>query len=257
MDTTNFLLDDQGRRVRPNTILAIGTYAVVVRRYDIAVKMPIVHSFDTGPVIYRNRAKMQAEQAIYRHLQAGSNQSLPGIVPCVRVWANTIELQYMSQGTLGTSIKYRGPSDIPLQRRWIRQLAVGLRNIHSRRVIHNDIALRNILLDGSLNAMITDFGVSTIVPEGCDMMQFRDRHNCSVWTDLVQLGSVIYSIVTGHSSGVGIYPGNTLYAVLPARDRLPDVRGLWAGRIIEDCWNAGALGPAGAQAILHRLDGLV
>ena len=256
MDGINFLLDDRGLRIHPSTILSIGTYAVVIRQNDVAIKMPIVHSFDGVMSIHKNRAKMQAEQLVYRQLMPDPTATLEGVVPCVRMWSYTIELQYMSQGTLGVMLQTRGISPIPLQRRWIRQLATGLRNIHARRVLHNDLALRNILLDGSLNVMITDFGVSSIVPLGLDMMLYRDRHGCSMWTDLVQLGSIIYHIVTGVPSRVTIYPQHDLYAVLPPRNIWPDVRSLWAGQIIEDCWNAGALGPAGAQAILNRLDHL-
>lgn len=47
--------------------------------------------------------------------------------------------------------------------------------LHSKGVVHLDLALRNILLDKSLNAKITDFGVARAPPEGiAEQRQYED-----------------------------------------------------------------------------------
>ena len=45
------------------------------------------------------------------------------------------------------------------------QIVNGLEYIHSKKVIHWDIKLDNILLDQNLKCMICDFGVSWVMPE--------------------------------------------------------------------------------------------
>ena len=50
-----------------------------------------------------------------------------------------------------------------------KQIIQGLEYIHKRRILHRDIKLDNILLDGKGNVKIADFGVSKYVKPG-DLM---------------------------------------------------------------------------------------
>lgn len=253
MDPLSHLIDDEGHPIRRHTILGSGDFAVVIQKDALAIKMAIVHSSDDKRQVESNRALIRCEQEVYRILQPDPEHPLEGVVPCMRLSGDTIELQYMSQGTLGEWLEHRAPPTMLMQRRWLRQLAVGLQNIHARKIVHCDIILRNILLDGTLNVMITDFGASTIAPRDSDMTLFVDPCCRSMWTDLFQLGVIFYSIVTSFNPKIRIYQGDD-FAVLPPRESLPVVSHLWAGQIIEDCWTPGALGPAGAGGILTRLD---
>ncbi|CAG8089023.1 unnamed protein product [Penicillium olsonii] len=256
MDHRDFLLDDLGRRIQSSTIIHLGEYALVVRRFDTAIKMPVVHTYDADTSINVCRAQLRQEQRIYRCLQPDLRQEIQGVVPCTAVWGNTIELQYMSQGTLGQMLESRGVPSLPLQRRWLYQLAIGLDSIHSRRILHNDIAPRNLLLDDSLNIKFTDFGVSSIVPKNEDMHDFMDGYNCSMWTDLIQLGSVFYAILGGQRSVVNIYPNHGAFAEYPPLDTLPDVSHMWAAGVIEDCWNPREL-HGGAREVVQRIKNVV
>ena len=47
-----------------------------------------------------------------------------------------------------------------------KQIMEGINHIHEWNIIHRDIKLDNILLDGKGNVKIADFGVSRIVNEG-------------------------------------------------------------------------------------------
>ena len=47
-----------------------------------------------------------------------------------------------------------------------RQIIKGLGYIHRKRILHRDIKLDNILLDGNGNVKIADFGVSKLVKPG-------------------------------------------------------------------------------------------
>ncbi|CAG8416756.1 unnamed protein product [Penicillium salamii] len=241
MDHRYFLLDDTGRQPNLSVIINVGNHAVILRRANTVRKMAIVHTYDSPAIILTNRAHIRQEQTIYRLLQPNINMPCPGIVPCTGLWGNTIELQYMSQGTLENMLKH---------------MADCLSNIHAHHILHNDIALRNILLDGSWNIMITDFGASTIIPPAKGMNDYMDDYHCSIWTDLIQLGSVFYAILTGERSPVTIYPENGSYAEYPPRESLPDVTDLWAGGIIEDCWNPRAVIDGGAWEVARRVRNL-
>ena len=254
MDRLDNLIDDQGRQVKTHIIMGSGLSAVVIKKDDKAIKMAIVHGYDSAEQVEDNRAQIRREQRAYRRLQPDVTRPVTGILPCLGMPGDTIELQLMSNGTLAEWIKHRLPPTFTLQKRWIRQLAVAVSNVHARRVIHSDILLRNVLLDSSLNAILADFGAATVLPLGSVMTDAVDRYNCSMWTDLFQLGLVFYSIVTGLHPGVGIYPGKSSVALLPPRSKLPYVAGLWAGQIIEDCWTPGAYGAAGAAGIIAKLD---
>lgn len=65
------------------------------------------------------------------------------------------------------------------KRRWLKedyakyifkQIVDGLVHIHQKGVLHRDIKLDNILLDGKGNVKIADFGVSKIVRSKFDKM---------------------------------------------------------------------------------------
>jgi serine/threonine protein kinase len=256
MDRLDHLIDDEGHQVKSCTIIGSGLSAVVVHRDDKAIKMAIVHTNDQEDEVESNRGQIRREQRVYRRLQPDHAKPIPGIVPCLGMPGDTIELQFMSNGTLGEWIKHRDVPSFGLQSRWIRQLAVGLSNFHASRVIHSDILLRNILIDGSLNAMLADFGASTVLPLDSVMVDTVDQYNCSMWTDLFQLGLVFYSIVTGKQAGKSIYHGKSAIASLPPRNTLPSVAGLWASQIIEECWTPGAYGAAGAAGIFAKLDNM-
>ncbi|CAG8083367.1 unnamed protein product [Penicillium salamii] len=256
MDHRYFLLDDAGHPIKLSTIISVGNHAVIVRGANTVRKMAIVHTYDSPAIILTNRAHIKQEQTIYRLLQPNINMHCPGIVPCTGLWGSTIELQYMSQGTLENMLKHMGVPSMALQRRWLQQLADGLSNIHAHHILHNDIALRNILLDGSWNIMITDFGASTIVPPARAMNDYIDDYHCSIWTDLIRLGSVFYAILTGKRCPVTIYPGNGSCAEYPPQESLPDVTDLWAGGIIEYCWNPRAVIDGGAREVVRRVRNL-
>jgi len=44
--------------------------------------------------------------------------------------------------------------------KWTKDIANGLEYVHSKQVIHGDLAVRNILLSSDLSAKISDFGLS-------------------------------------------------------------------------------------------------
>lgn len=72
-------------------------------------------------------------------------------------------MEYASGGDLLRHMKKSRRLSEADARRLFRQIVFGLGHVHSRGVLHRDIKLDNILLDGDGSVKICDFGVSKII----------------------------------------------------------------------------------------------
>jgi len=68
----------------------------------------------------------------------------------------SIEMEMLEGGTLEKGIS----GDYEKMIKWIFQTCEGLQYIHRIGIIHRDIKLSNLMLDGHGNVKIIDFGVS-------------------------------------------------------------------------------------------------
>lgn len=69
-------------------------------------------------------------------------------------------LELATGGELFNYLMHTGPFDEHMARTYFRQLIEGLKYCHSQGVTHRDIKAENLLLDGSFNLKIADFGLS-------------------------------------------------------------------------------------------------
>jgi serine/threonine protein kinase len=136
--------------------------------------------------------------------------SHPRIIALKGLTENGLILQRASNGSLYDYLTSQ--SFISLDRRllWCKQAAEAISYIHGKRVIHCDINLRNLLLDGNLDILLADFQGMLKSANGNTLLDGLSRE-CSksyqprvhgdyacVATDLFALGSAIYFIMTGH-----------------------------------------------------------
>ena len=223
-------------------ILGMGGSGVVVQRDGYALKLPWKHCI-TGPCgAYAKQDETEAleilehEKGVYRRL--GKHQ---GIVDCFDTAGVGIQLALMEGGNLWDHLTKNQPSSSVLIG-WLRDMARTLVYIHDQRVIVADIATRNFLLDAHQTIKISDFSEASILPLTADM-HTADDSGYSMYTDIGQLGAVIYEVVTGKRCEFDLYkhqPSGPATAVWPRREDLPSTESVWLGSIIETCWTRGA-----------------
>lgn len=93
---------------------------------------------------------------------------------------------------------------------WCKQLVDTVGHMHSKRIIHCDITLPNILLDENHNIILADFQGLLVSDYGRVMLDGMSREpsksympredslHADVHTDLFAVGSAIYHIIVGH-----------------------------------------------------------
>jgi serine/threonine-protein kinase len=123
-----------------------------------------------------------------------------------------LEMQYMPGGTLAQ--RFAMPTVIGAQEaiRLLRSVASALDYAHRQGVIHRDLKLENILLDGRGNASLTDFGIARIsdgsrltstgyvvgTPLYIAPEQARGDSGMDHRADLYSLAVIAYVLAVGH-----------------------------------------------------------
>lgn len=159
-------------------------------------------------------------------------------------------------GDLQNYLNLRNDSiDLALRLKWCKQSAEAIRYIHEKAVIHSDLRPENYLLHtnmaGSLGLYLCDFGGSVCGDlDGGNLPDsgFFDPNEpwiSSPATDIFSLGSIFYTIMTGHWPHKSFGPFNTVEEKhhyeqqvddLFSKAIWPDVDGLVGAVIMHRCW---------------------
>ncbi|KAK8139961.1 kinase-like domain-containing protein, partial [Apiospora sp. TS-2023a] len=153
-----------------------------------------------------NRKAIEIERQI---LQALGNH--PRIVPYLGSSSGGILLSEARLGNLQTYIDSHNAELKPSQRSEIcEQVTEGIVHIHKKGVIHSDLRPENILLDlvdaSSVSVWLCDFGGSICKELGLDGGHLPDtpffdprmEWESTPATDIFSLGSIFYTVQTGH-----------------------------------------------------------
>lgn len=154
----------------------------------------------------------------------GEDQGLPYYV-----------MRYLAGGTLADLIDSRLP-DMRTVLRIAGQVAGALDYAHERGIIHRDIKPSNVLLDGSGNAYLADFGIARIqesasVTTGSHVMgtpdyvapeMVRKGETITPSVDIYALGALVYEMLTGDPPYVAADTAGVMMAHVMAP--IPSVR---------------------------------
>ena len=116
-----------------------------------------------------------------------------------------------TQGTVHDLIKRASPNGLSEDTAWrlVLQSALGLRHIHSLKILHRDVKSENIFLDAKGDAKIGDLGVAKTLKNTMDLgrtlvgtpfylsPELCDRQPYDKKSDVWSLGVVLYEMVTG------------------------------------------------------------
>jgi hypothetical protein len=154
---------------------------------------------------------------------------------------------FLEKVNSGKELPFWNPTGISLL---ICSLVLGMRYVHSRRIIHHDLKPSNILINEKGHVWISDFGSSRFEAEQgtCEAApgtvryaapeQYQDRAVCTRKCDVFTFGLVLYEML----ARVPVFERGEPYFVvirrLRARDlpNLPAEHGCLMQRLIAWCW---------------------
>lgn len=246
-------LDSLGRLAHYECLelLGRGGFGIVFRAFDdalrrvVAIKVLAPELAATSPARKRflreARAAAQIRHENVVHLYAVEEQPLPYLV-----------MEFVPGETLQQRLERTGPFDAAEVVAIGRQIAEGLAAAHACTLIHRDIKPANILVESGppLRVKITDFGLARAEDDasitqsglvaGTPLYMSPEQARGDALdhrTDLFSLGSVLYTITSGHPP---FRSGNTL-AILkrvsediprPISEIIPETP-VWLCRLIE------------------------
>ena len=228
----------------PNNLVGLGLCARTYHLGNLVRKIPI----------YRNEQMsiegVRREAHIYRHL--GKHSS---IIECLSDSDSQVDLIFAVNGDLEDYVKFQPDTPARLRLKFARQAAEAVAYVHSKGVIHGDLAARRFLLDEQLNVKLSGFTYASFIGEnGLKTKSYRhflpkDKMTPNtVKSDLFALGCTLYEIMKGKKSYAEIDEREILE--LYKEKLFPDVDGLCCGDVILDCWNCKF---SSAVEILERI----
>ncbi len=138
-----------------------------------------------------------------------------------------IVMEYIDGATLSDKLQPKTPLNISAAIEYAIQIVKGLKAAHDKKIIHRDIKSNNIMVTGSGEIKLLDFGlaklpgtslatktgatIGTVVymsPE-----QVRGEH-IDERSDIWSVGVVLYEMVTGHTPFEGDYEHAVMYSIV-------------------------------------------
>ena len=186
-----------------------------------------------------NEVDIAIEKRIYERLEEHGGHE--GLLRYLGPYESGIRLEFARHGNLrsflNTNAKDMG---IEERLRWAKQIADALRFVHSVNIVHGDVTCSNILLDGQINAKLTDFAGSSL--DGSPLsVAVTASHRCpgpalSIQGDIFALGSTMFEIMTGNVPYHNLLENEVKARY--SRGKFPDTELLGpVGGIIARCWH--------------------
>ncbi|KFZ09773.1 hypothetical protein V502_08511 [Pseudogymnoascus sp. VKM F-4520 (FW-2644)] len=218
-----------------SNLIGVGVFAHVYNLGDEKVRKVPAPDPDNLDLAIKS---IQREGEIYSHL--GDH---PRIVKCVEKGDLFVDLEFASNGHIEGYLKSHRDTPDNCRLRFVQEIIEAVVFIHSKGIIHSDLAARQFLIDGSLHVRLSDFGFSGF--GGGDVLGFENSSHhlprdidgnmpSMVQSDLFALGSTLYEVITGNPPYKGKLDGDI--AQLYSNGSFPDVTGILCEHIIMGCW---------------------
>ncbi|EGD85263.2 serine/threonine protein kinase [Trichophyton rubrum D6] len=214
-------------------VLGLGRFGCVVKLGEDRVlkrpkTFPEIHNPDISYINEANIICLANEANVYKRL--GRHD---GIIQCFQTSSYSIELAFANQGDLFTYMQNNPRPTEAVIVDWIRSLAETFAYIHSRRVVVEDIGLKNILVHNNCLKLV-DFGNSLLLPMDTDMECFCIQ-DITPRLEVLHLGCVFYSLATWIEFKYDYIDPN--HMLKP--DQCPKTAGIIGESIILKCWTGG------------------
>ena len=109
----------------------------------------------------------QLDDDLKRELQIVRNLKHPNCIQVEEIFRTKnkiyIIMDFMPNGTIGDMSRKHGPFCEWNTKLWFCPIARAIMYLHEHKIAHRDLKLDNVLLDGFLNPIVTDFGFSRFV----------------------------------------------------------------------------------------------
>lgn len=141
--------------------------------------------------------------------------------------------QFAPNGNLRRLIEMEGRPELSVSLKYFMQILAGLKTAHDAGVIHGNLKPENVVLDAAGNAMLSDFGLSSIVErEGGNSAhvyvgvgtvaymspeQFQNPNAATVKSDIYSLGIMFYEMLTGKVPGRRSPMPSSFYPDIPRK----------------------------------------
>ncbi|MEA3385842.1 MAG: PEGA domain-containing protein, partial [Thermodesulfobacteriota bacterium] len=182
---------------------------LVIRKSDDE----IIAKFSSDEDVFQKGLKYFMEEA--EALSKFSNPHIVRVLRCFRTNGTAYIVMSHEDGvTLRKQLDRIGQDNTMPEDRiklWLRDILDSLEAVHGKGIYHRDIRPDTIFLKEDGPAMLIDFGAvcyapnseskngNTLSPSGYSSDDlFADEGEGGLWTDLYQLGAVVYECVTGH-----------------------------------------------------------
>jgi serine/threonine protein kinase len=205
-----FADSELGDRYTIREVLGTGGFGIVYRALDLELGEQIALK-----VLHRDRWSDGALKRFRREVAVARQVTSPHVVQIYDLGtapgAFYLTMELVGGGTLAARL-HDGPLPIPEVLRIVREILLGLAELHRLGIVHRDIKPGNVLLDGDGRAKVADFGLArrwegdeTRDTETGALVGTADylapevvlRRELDPRTDLYSLGVLLYELLTG------------------------------------------------------------
>ncbi|KAL8838916.1 MAG: hypothetical protein Q9170_001953 [Blastenia crenularia] len=158
----------------------------------------------------------------------------PGIVKPISLSDEGILLPYYPKGDLERYMDKYDPPDILMRQKWFMSVIETMCYIHQRKILVEDLALRNFLLADDMSIKMIDFGNCSVLPLDADLALF-DEDGLNLRTEIFNLGCLLYSVAEWVKYEFCLY--ETQHQPPPLH-QLPSLTNVWLGDVIKKCWTS-------------------